>query len=187
MIVFGIDASYRRTGWAVMDGGKLIDYGSIKPPSRYDKVTFKDPLFSEYLHWYSKTIEFLVADANPSVVAMEDINIRFLASGKVLQQMQAAAKIGVINTNICKLIKNFTGIMLIHNTTIKSQLGIIYRKKDLPKKIVEKAKECKIPAVKLQMIDIVNSEFGINLGYWQQDEADAIGICMVARKKALKL
>jgi Holliday junction resolvasome RuvABC endonuclease subunit len=181
MKIFGLDCSYHRTGWAEMDGCNLIDYGCIIPPDEYKKVTFKDTKFSKFLHWYSNVIKFLVKDFEPEVIAMEDINIRFLSTGKALQQIQAAAKIGIVSGT-----DKLKSIRLIHNSTIKSVFGIKTHKDQISKEINTLSKIHKIKTVKIQSVLAINKKFHLDLPFEQNDEADAISICYTALKKELE-
>lgn len=39
MVVCGIDASTKSTGWSIFDGKKLVAYGVIKPEGHYRSLT----------------------------------------------------------------------------------------------------------------------------------------------------
>jgi Holliday junction resolvasome RuvABC endonuclease subunit len=175
VVMLGLDISYHRTGWAVTKGFELIGYGHLVPPTQFKKVTFKDADFSDVLHWYMKEILGVCKAANPHFVAMEDLNVRFVNTAKVMMQIQAAAKIGVVSFG--------ASVNMINNKTVKSFWGVETRKKSIPKEIHDLAMKHKQKPVKIQMVDKVNRMFGLDLTYEENDEADAIGLCLTLLKE----
>lgn len=63
MRILGLDTSTASTGYAVLDDGKLICYGVIKPPKNYDlldKIIYIEQEIKEILK--KKEIEFIVIE-----------------------------------------------------------------------------------------------------------------------------
>lgn len=170
--VLGFDVSYRRTAWALLNGMEYVEHGVIELGDEYKKVTFKDAKFSQAISAISATTEMVCKSLKPDFVVLEDMNIRFLNSGKVLMQAGAAVKVGIVRANSNQVIH------LINNKTIKSFFGIPSRNKDFPKDVVSLSNNINIPPWKIMIVDIVNEMYDLNFNYEENDEADAISLAL---------
>lgn len=189
-VVFSLDTSKERTGWCLMKGFKVIHYGHICPPKEFKDTTYNDSTWASFLYWYMRRVRSVMAFCGSnhklSFTVLEDLNIRFGGdSRKVLQEVQAAAKIGVVSFD------KEIPLNPIHNATAKARMGVAgIKKKDFTEENKALAKEWKQKKViKIYMIKAINEKFGLNLKYNQDDEADAIALAnamMVDIEKWLK-
>lgn len=179
--VLGLDTSFHRTGWGVTKGMELLDYGFISPPDILKKTTWKSDEFPMALEWLRSEIATLTKQMhkkyNVEMVAIEELNIRHVNIIKILMQIQASVKIGILNG------WDMMEIDRISNIAVKGFLGVPNRKKDIPKDINALAKKIKQKPVKIITVDIINRLYGINLSYDENDEADAIGLCLTSLYK----
>ena len=185
--VLGLDLSFHRTGWAVTKGMQLMEYGIITPPDIFKKITWKDKEFPWALEWLkdetSSLTKKLTDKYGITVAAIEELNIRYVNIIKIIMQIQAAFKLGLIAGNPT------IDIDRISNKSVKGFLGLPNFKKDYPTGINGKAKELKkkykkeIKPIKILAIDKINKLYGLKLEYNQDDEADAIGLCITALYK----
>ena len=166
----GFDISQERTGWCVMSEGKLISWGNIKCPDMFKKTSFKTTNFSNWLNWYMLQVRGLVQTHKPEYVAMEDLNVRYVNTAKILLQFQAAGKIGIMQADPKIMLHMY------NNITVKSNMGVITRKSKIDKDIVDRAKLYGQKAVKIQMVDIINDKYDTEFTYEENDEADAIAL-----------
>ena len=63
MRVLGLDTSTTSTGYAIIDNGKLIDYGCIKPPNKLntiDRIIYIEKEVKEII--FKKEIEYVVIE-----------------------------------------------------------------------------------------------------------------------------
>lgn len=172
-VIFSLDIAQERTGWALLQGPSVLEYGFISRPSEFAKINMKSPLFCDWLAWYKNAIwelieriEYKASFAIESVV-MEDMNMKFkFNAGKALMQFQAAAKIACSEKNLY--------VNMINNITVKAFYKVKTRKKLFSPELVKQAKDEKVPEVKIQMVNVVNKLWGLKLTYQQNDEADAI-------------
>jgi Holliday junction resolvasome RuvABC endonuclease subunit len=177
-IILGLDISFKRTGWALTDIMKLKDYGIIVPPKEFKNVTHKDKEFSKFLKWYQDRIQLLVnnivlVEKKLNYAVIEELNMEFVRAAKPILQVHAAAKIGIIMGYA------LTDISYIHNRTLKAFFEMpMFKKKKFSKDVVKKSKELKKRPEKILMIDIINRMYELNLSYKQDDEADAIALCV---------
>ena len=77
MVVCGIDASTKSTGWSIFDGKKLIAYGVIKPEGQdwRERIVNQAPKLIEILNKY-----------HPDKIYMEDVPLK-AQNPKVLVQL----------------------------------------------------------------------------------------------------
>lgn len=176
--VLGIDVSKERTGWALVDDYGIAHYGCIKCPSHWSNTKHNDPEFNDLLHWYYNEISCVYNKLDDRIdivaVAMEDLNIQYAKTAKVMLQLQAAARLAITIAS-----EQNTVINLVHNQTIKSMYKIRFDKVDKSTKnlkIKELAKINKVKEVKVLMVNSVNKVHNLNLDYYQNDEADAIAL-----------
>lgn len=180
-VVLGLDTSFHRTGWAITRGMELLDYGFISPPDIFKNTTWKSEEFPVALEWLRSEIATLTLQTRKKygcdLVAFEDLNIRHVNILKILMQIQAAVKIGVLNGY------DLMEMDRMSNLAVKGFLGVPNRKKDYPKEVTKMARELKLKPVKIMTVDAVNRLYGLDLTYYQDDEADAIGLCITALYK----
>jgi len=173
LLVLAFDVSQERTGWALVAGMKVLTWGHLERPLGFKGVTFKDPTFSEWLHWYYEEIRSVILVCRDfgeiDYVVMEDLNTMWNKLARILFQFQGAAKVV-----ICKTLG--TGVHLVHNKTVKSFYKIQDKKNLISKDIIDKAKKYKQKTVKIGMVDAVNKIHGTKFSYEENDEADAIGL-----------
>lgn len=176
--VLGLDVSFHRTGWAVTRGMKLLEYGFISPPEIFKKTTWKSDEFPMALEWLRFEIANLTKHMrrkhNIEIAAIEELNIRHVNIIKILMQIQASVKIGVLNGY------DMIDIDRVSNLAVKGFLGVPNRKKDIPKEINKLSLQLKKKPVKIMTIDKINKLYNLDLNYNQDDEADAIGLCVTA-------
>lgn len=179
--VLGLDISFHRLGWGVTKGMGLKDYGFLSPPDIFKKTTWKSEEFTWALEWIRSEIATLTSQMRSKyqieIVAIEDLNIRHVNILKILMQVQAAVKVGILAGY------DMLEIDRISNLAVKGFLGVPNRKKDYPKEILKLAKELRKKEVKIMTIDAINQLYGISLSYDQDDEADAIGLCITSLYK----
>jgi Holliday junction resolvasome RuvABC endonuclease subunit len=185
--VMGLDVSKERTGWAIISGMKCHAIGCIHCPKVWQKTKHNDPEFNDLLFWYEKQIEYLIkrylkTGLELKCIAMEDLNIQYAKTAKVMLQFQAAARLGVMRGS-----EEALPIELIHNQTVKSAFKIRVDKKDIGyQDIIMVAKSHKVKEVKILMVDAINGIFDLKLDYSQNDEADAIALAYTAILKRIK-
>lgn len=178
IMVLGLDISKERTGFSILQGRKVLWYNHFSCPKVFKKVRVKDEEFSHFLNYYYEKIKRVIQRCYVSgmdYVAIEDLNIRFAGSAKVLLQLQAAAKIGICSATEGKCLP-----IMIHNKTVKSALSIPNNNSPELKKI---AKFNKVTPIKLKMVDAVNDKFNLSLSYGENDEADSIALSYTLLKK----
>ncbi len=83
-MILGIDPGLANTGWAVVEGEKLIDYGCIETSDKLNKV--------ERLGVISDSLEKIMKDYKIKIMALENL---FFAKN-VKSAMKVAEAIGVI-------------------------------------------------------------------------------------------
>jgi hypothetical protein len=184
LTIFSLDISQERTGYALVRGKSVIDYGNIqRPEDMPDKVKFSDPKFTEWISRFKDTVtdrlNMYIDDGEaPDAFCMEDLNSEWIRLVRPLYQFQAAAKLACYE-------RAKRPVYLIHNATVKSLFKIKSASKNIKdpaKKPSERtmalAKKLKIKPVKIQIVDKVNKLFGMNLGYEENDEADAISLAV---------
>jgi len=189
-IYIGIDTSFHKTGWAVMKGFNILDYGNIIPPKEFKKVKASDIEFSQFLLWYSKQIQKIVVDIfnkyhQIDYVVLEDLNVEFVRVAKAMIQVFSAARIGIL------MGYNFANISTIHNRTVKAMFEIPMGKQmskylKTHSGVKDRAKLEKLRPDKILMVDRINKMYNYNteLTYDDNDIADAIALCIT---KMIKL
>lgn len=168
--VFALDISQERTGWALLEGNKVVTYGCIYRPMGFDGVKFKDLNFGSLLLEYFYAVYNILSKFGGTFdyIVMEDLNIRFAPAAKILMQFQAAAKLAAA--------KFVNEIYMINNVTVKGIFKIQRRKSLIPQKIKDTANLFKVKEVKIQMVQKINEMFNTHLTYDENDEADAIAL-----------
>jgi Holliday junction resolvasome RuvABC endonuclease subunit len=170
----GFDTAKFHTGWALVKGMKVLAGGYLHCPDEFKRITVGDPEFSGLLSWLKTESYKLVKRFEPDFVAMEDLNIRFAPTAKVMNQLQAAVKIGVYEYG-----NHVTPVNTYHNQTIKSRFKIRYDKNHRDKRVEQLAKENKkyeASPVKILMVEAINNIFGLHLTYSYHDVADAVAL-----------
>jgi Holliday junction resolvasome RuvABC endonuclease subunit len=181
MKILGFDVSKVRTGWAVLDNMNIVHYGFLAcPKDFYDKTNLEES-FNDLLKWYYDNATYLIAQYEPDIVVLEDLNIQFNIAAKTILQIQSAIKVSVKN-----YVKKNIALKLIHNKTVKSYFKIkndpSYQN-NLEMEICQKYKIKKV--VKVRMILTINEIFDIGLNWEQNDEADAIALACVCYLKGV--
>jgi len=171
--VLAFDTSKSRTGWALLKGFNVVEIGTIIPDKKYSKITYTDELWPIFLKWYVKRVYQITKRCNKlaplSFGVLEDLNIQHRITAKILQEVQAAAKIGFA------FFDDSLPLNPIHNSTAKASMGLAaLRKKHFTPKQLELAKEHKQKPIKIAVIQSVKRIYKIDLKYHQDDEADAI-------------
>lgn len=178
MVVLGIDASYKSTGWAVVKDNKLI---------KYDKILHEiGESFGDFLCRFSKQIINIIKKYKVGVVVLEDLNFTSnFTTAKILLRIQGVI---ICNVKTCCSID----VEIIHNVKWRSILGI--KKPNNVKKVIRlisgknkskyvvKDKKILINGkkvlndIKLSTILYVNNNYSLNLDYKDNDISDAIAI-----------
>jgi hypothetical protein len=178
-----LDVSQERTGWALLQGLEVLEYGSISiaPGSE----NFPSKLLSYQMQVKSILDTLHEEHGQIHCIVMEDMNMKTkFNAGKVLMQFQASAKIA------CALYDNEIDVNLVNNISVKSFFKVISRKTAIPESILSIKKgirNAKITPVKIQMVIAVNKCFPeLKLTYEQNDEADAIGMAFYIIKEIMK-
>jgi Holliday junction resolvasome RuvABC endonuclease subunit len=170
--VIAFDTSKSRTGWAVLKGKKVVEYGNIIPPKEYQKITYDDSKWGQFLKWYFKKIYSIVKKQDNlnkiSFAVLEDLHIMHKNTARILHEVQAVAKLAV--SLYCEDIP----LNPIHNTTAKSNIGVTANKKNYTKEIKALAKQHKVKEIKILSVDKINELFKLDLSYEENDESDAI-------------
>jgi hypothetical protein len=167
--VFSFDVSQDRTGWAILQGLRVLECGSLTSRGETLPVALIN-----YLSDILKVLEN-VENKYGSIhfFAMEDMNMKArFNSGKILTRYQTAAMMA------CATLDEALDVNLVNNASVKSLFKVISRKTSIPEEINKKVKELKnskVTAVKVQMVDAINKLYPeLGLTYEQNDEADAI-------------
>lgn len=130
MIVLGIDASTKSTGWAVFDNFRLVEYGCIKAKNK----EWRNRLIEQ-----KPTIDAIIKKYHPEIVSMEDVPLN-ANSAKILVMLGAVQGFfyGIFSHYGIKV--NF-----VNPSAWRSPLGLFNGKRDgttreeLKKKSIEKA------------------------------------------------
>lgn len=180
--IMAFDVSFHRTGWAQFYNGKLVDFGALELPKEFIKVKSNDLQFGNALRWLAMTAREVSETCDEQydihLIAIEDLNCRFMLAAKTILQAQAAVKIGAtmaVNKSI----------VLIHNKQAKSLLKVPNAKRLYPEKSIDIGKKLKIKPVKVICVDAVNEMYGLNLTYREDDEADAISLAQVLHNQVI--
>jgi Holliday junction resolvasome RuvABC endonuclease subunit len=171
MVILALDVSKMRTGWAQLVNSNVQVYGSFSPPKQLAEYTQSDPAFAKLLYWYYTEIKKLIRMSIPDIVVMEDLNIRFAPTAKVMLQFHSIAKLAsyIASSGKCQL-------HLLNNRTVKSMFKVTTKKHLIPAEIKTLARKLKIPPVKVLMVNEINKYCNLKLDYTENDEADAIAL-----------
>jgi Holliday junction resolvasome RuvABC endonuclease subunit len=171
-LVLGLDISSSRTGWAlVRSTGEIEGYGIITP---FKAIKDKDPNFGVVLLAYASEIKRVLKGMEThysqeiDYAVMEDLNIRFNSSNKILTNFQAAAKLA------CAIYNKSMPVYLVNNKTVKAFYKVNTFKAKFTEDTLLKAKRYQQKPVKILMVGAVNKIHKLELTYAQNDEADAI-------------
>jgi hypothetical protein len=176
------DLSMHSTGWAITKGMKPIESGIINLDTYgFKGVTFKDLRFSEFLCTYKEIVKELVSDKIKNYgikyIFYELLNIEHKEILKVLMQIQAAAKIGIIDNY------HQVFVLPVHNKAVKGFFGLPTKNKEIPKEVILTAKKWKQKPIKLMLINKLNEMFNLCFMPNEGDRADAFGLCMAGLMK----
>lgn len=181
-LIFSLDISQERTGWSLLRGFNILKYGAVRSPKGVRGPTH--PKFAELLCWYHDSIKELLENLDDEFklddiyVVVEDLNLRFNTSAKVLLQFQGAAKVA--------LSEWVDSIFPINNATVKAALKIQMKKKFFSPELKNMAKRENVKEVKILMVDKINKMYKLNLKYQQNDEADSIAMATVFLTRKIK-
>jgi len=89
-MILGIDPGLANTGWSVVEGEKLVDYGCIETSDKLNKI--------ERLGMISDSLEKIIEDYKIKTMALENL---FFAKN-VRSAMKVAEAIGVIKVLGCR-------------------------------------------------------------------------------------
>ena len=156
MVVCGIDASTKSTGWSIFDGKELIAYGVIKPEGQdwRERTVNQAPKLIEILNKY-----------HPDKIYMEDVPLK-AQNPKILVQL------GAVQGFFYGLVASFgIPIVFLNPSKWRSPMGLFDGTKEGTKRTEMKRKS----------IEKVNELFGLGL-VWkspssvrnQDDIADAV-------------
>ena len=98
MRILALDQASRITGWAIFDGGELIEYGAIDA-SRYSDL-------GDRLYTLRNSVKNIITEFKIDKVILEDI---FLDEQKVnnIQTFKVLAEVFGVLYELCKFKKNF--------------------------------------------------------------------------------
>lgn len=172
-VVLGVDISSSCIGIGCVDGENIIHTEMIKPLKKQTSVHFYNTVYEK--------IGFLIREYDVDDIVIEDLNIRFLKSGKAILPIHGVVKLASFRE---KGVEPF----IYHVSTWRYTL---LKLKDFTKdEIVEIKKTCKNDAefkrlsnIKNKVIEYVNGVFDINLTYGENDIADALGLCLAHQVK----
>ena len=156
MVVCGIDASTKSTGWSIFDGKELVAYGVIKPEGQdwRERTVNQAPKLIEILNKY-----------HPDKIYMEDVPLK-AQNPKILVQL------GAVQGFFYGLVASFgIPIVFLNPSKWRSPMGLFDGTKEGTKRTEMKRKS----------IEKVNELFGLGL-VWkspssvrnQDDIADAV-------------
>lgn len=171
--ILSFDISQSRTGWAILDYcHSVLRYGAIQSNGSKIGVTHKS--FPQVLLDFKEKVSLVIEECTSEfgqidAFVVEDLNMKFNQSAKVLLHYHGACKLAIAEVGYD------VGCYMVNNQSVKGYMGVKTRKSLFSQKLKDVSKKLGITPVKVQMVALINRDYPeIGITYKTHDEADAI-------------